>query len=776
MNSQTNATSQQNSSYSDCLKVRGWHLQGQYYLLAPFHMLQLQLIIVFFLTQSLHHLCFKHFGLPPLVSQSMAGLLLSRDLLISRVKGLKTVHERIFPQISNELWQTMATVGLSLFLFLIGVKMDFTLIRRNGKTPFAIGLLMLVIPGIVNKLVANAYDAQMARLNQAKKLELTSSASVLVLTAFPVIAILLSDLNLLHSELGRLALSTGIVSELGSIFLMVSSKAITAIRQEHNPIHTNELLQQGMRIVSLVMSAVFLIRPLMNLIVKWTPKGRPVASIYLALVIMFMLIGALITDMSGEHVMFGCFVVGAAMPEGPPLGSTIVQKFESFVFGMLMPFFITTSVMVADFRKVDSRDKLLHGQVLVTFTAFVTKIIICIACGWFYNLSMFDALALGAIIYAYLIIVTTITATIMPIAIKLLYHPRRKYGGYKKRDIMHSKADAPLRILACVHRPDNVSSLIKLLSFCGITKQNRIALNVVHLMKLVGRAQPLFISHDLQQRKASSVTYSEDVIWTLNSFHKDNMDGLSMHVFTTITPPKAMHEDICTLALNELASIIILPFHRKLSIDFSIDSEDHVQRALNCSILERAPCSVGILVDRGSYKPHATLASNSASNKHDKVNENDKIMVGVIFIGGNDDREAVAYAKRIAQGKKARKVVVFRIMASGENPCLKLLDSSVLSGIQDCSSSNSCFQYVQKVAAEGSETAKILRAIIGEDFDLIIVGRRYEMDCPQTSGLNEWCEVPELGILGDLLASPDLRCRTSVLVIQQQKQWTWKDY
>ena len=62
-----------------------------------------------------------------------------------------------------------------------------------------------------------------------------------------------------------------------------------------------------------------------------------------------------------------------------------------------MPFFITTSVMVSDFRHIDFQDKLLHGQILVTFTAFVTKIMICIVCGWFSNLSMFDALALAAI-------------------------------------------------------------------------------------------------------------------------------------------------------------------------------------------------------------------------------------------------------------------------------------------------------------------------------------------------------------------------------------------
>ena len=244
--------------------------------------------------------------------------MLSPALFISRFKELKTVHERIFPQIGTELWQTTAALGLSLFLFLICVKTDFTIVRRNGKKPFAIGLLMLAIPSIVNKLTAYVYSSQIAHLNQAKMLELTSSASVLVLTCFPVIAILLSDLNLLHSELGRLALSIGIVSEFGSIFLMLGSKAIAAIRRRDKHTHTSDLLRHGVGIISLLMSAIFLVRPLMNLIIKWTPKGRPVESLYLVLAITCMLGGALISDASGEHVMLGCVIMGAAMPEGPP--------------------------------------------------------------------------------------------------------------------------------------------------------------------------------------------------------------------------------------------------------------------------------------------------------------------------------------------------------------------------------------------------------------------------------------------------------------------------
>ena len=110
-----------------------------------------------------------------------------------------------------------------------------------------------------------------------------------------------------------------------------------------------------------------------------------------------MLVGGLITQVSGEFIMMGCFIVGAAIPDGPPLGSAIVHKFESFVLDMLLPFFITVTTMRADVFKLELGSKLGYGKLLVTLTAFLTKIIICIACGWFYNMAIQDSLTLAAI-------------------------------------------------------------------------------------------------------------------------------------------------------------------------------------------------------------------------------------------------------------------------------------------------------------------------------------------------------------------------------------------
>lgn len=55
------------------------------------------------------------------------------------------------------------------------------------------------------------------------------------------------------------------------------------------------------------------------------------------------------------------------------------------------------------------------------------------------------------------------------------------------------------------------------------------------------------------------------------------------------------------------------------------------------------------------------------------------------------------------------------------------------------------------------------------EFDFIIVGRRNGVKSEMTAGLENWTEYTELGVIGDLLASPDMETKASILVVQQQQ-------
>ncbi|KAL2927800.1 Cation/H(+) antiporter 3 [Bienertia sinuspersici] len=788
-----------------CIKVPPWYPKGRL-VEFPSMILQLQMFIVYCLTQAIHHGFFKYFGLPPLVSQLIAGVLLSPEIF-GNIKAMKTTHELIFPETSDEVWKCIAMLGFSLSIFIISVKTDFTIVKKTGKKPIIIGILVLIVTSISSTTIALMYGnfADM-RDDQTKMRELTASASVLALSTFPVIAILLTDLKLLNSELGRLALSCGIIGEIAGISHTLIAKSVLstiALLQERKK-KEEVMLYVGNRVVCLiafVFSVIFVLRPWMKRIIKQTPKGKSVKENYLILIFLLMLLGGIITDISGEFVIVGCFVIGAAIPDGPPLGSAIVNKFDTLVSEIFQPFLITMSAMRADVFSINFHDKLILGELIITFAGYTGKFIVCLGCGLYYNMGISDSLALAAIMsskgivdiglynmfidsqligestYAYLILVTIVVAIVIPITIKFLYHPPKKYAGYQNRDIVSCNPEAHLRILSCISKPDHVPAIVHLLALSNPTSNNMIV-DVLHLIKLSGRSHPIFISHDIQTGIASeNMSYSEDVISSFTSLvqRASLHDYLFTHFFTTVTQPKAMHDDICTLALDNLASLIILPFHRKLStLDGSIEFEDNTQRALNISILDRAPCSVGIFINRGTFKPESSNLTSVVVQSQSQLCEQNEFSVAVILIGGADDHEAVAYAKRMASGPKIW-VLVIRVIAFEDNTELSESDSIALTDIQQYANVNQQFNYSEQMVRDGSQTAKMLRSI-AEDFDLIVVGRRHDLDCCQTSGLQEWSEVRELGILGDILASPDFPGKTSILVVQRQQQWTPRGY
>ncbi|KAH7522894.1 hypothetical protein JRO89_XSUnG0088400 [Xanthoceras sorbifolium] len=80
------------------------------------------------------------------------------------------------------------------------------------------------------------------------------------------------------------------------------------------------------------------LRPLMLWIVKNTPEGKPVKSIY-RLILVVLLIIAMLSDAGGTHYLNGAQIVGLIIPAGPPLGSALVEKSELIMSELLLPFF-----------------------------------------------------------------------------------------------------------------------------------------------------------------------------------------------------------------------------------------------------------------------------------------------------------------------------------------------------------------------------------------------------------------------------------------------------
>ncbi|XP_057432074.1 cation/H(+) antiporter 3-like [Lotus japonicus] len=726
-----------------------------------FPVFELQVLVIFVITQICRTLI-KPLRLPLFISQMMAGLILVGSFELAPLESYMTT---LFPFGTHDIISTISSIGLVLFIFINGVQMDFNMIKRTGHKAWVISTIGLIAPLLLGLAPLAFFPG---KLEKEHEMDIYVSLVSHSLTSFAVVASLLTELKIQNSELGRLALSSALVSDILSI--IVAMIAVVVVKTPNGSVMARELFLS----FSLVVLIPLIFRPVMFWIIKNTPEGRPVNEGYIYMIIAMVFVMGVFSVKINHEFISGAFILGLSVPEGPPLGSALVKKLKFFGNTFLLPIFVTTAMLRADL-KMDylSTTNLVIG--LVVFVTHVVKIISCFIPALFCQMPVNDALTVALIMntkgivevglffalhdnglignktYALMMISVMVIATIVQLSVKFLYDPSRKYAGYQKRNIISLKPNSELRILVTIHKPNHISTSINFLDVCHPTTEHPIIVDALHLIELVGRSLPIFTSHGLQRQSSSTGShrsYSDNVILAFDIFQHDNPNATSVSTYTAISPPSLMYENVCTLALDKLASMILLPFHQRWSSDGKIESDDKNLRALNCKVLETAPCTVGILVCRASH-----LRKDSCTK------------LAMIYLGGTDDQEALCLAKRAIVNPNISMVVYHLVVKHhvAELEDLMVMEEDVLQEVKHAHN----VVYKEVFVKDGSDTTSFLRDIVNEH-EFFIVGRRHEINAPQTMGLTDWSEFSELGVIADVLSSSDFKSDASILVVQQQ--------
>jgi hypothetical protein len=184
--------------------------------------------------------------------------------------------------------------------------------------------------------------------------------------------------------------------------------------------------------------------------------------------------------------------------------------------------------------------------------------------------------------------------------IGFLYDPTRRYREYGRRTILESSDNVQLRILVCIHQEDNVPMILNLLEASNSTRFTPISVFVLHLMELTASSSAILVPHHHHHLHNSPSSSSLDhVVGAFNQFEQQHHGTVVVQHFTAVSPYASMHNDICSLALDKRTTIVIVPFHKQWAIDGRLGSSAPSIRTVNHNVINMAPCSVGVLIERG---------------------------------------------------------------------------------------------------------------------------------------------------------------------------------
>lgn len=138
---------------------------------------------------------------------------------------IKHWADGVFPRRSLLTLETVAHLGLIYFLFLVGVEMDVAVIRRSGKKALVIAAAGMVLPFLIGTVASSIFRHQIS-INVHQSSCFLFMAVSLSVTAFPVLARILAEIKLVNSDLGRMALSSGIVNDMCAWILLALTLTI----------------------------------------------------------------------------------------------------------------------------------------------------------------------------------------------------------------------------------------------------------------------------------------------------------------------------------------------------------------------------------------------------------------------------------------------------------------------------------------------------------------------------------------------------------------------
>lgn len=266
---------------------------------------------------------------PAVVGEIIAGIALGPTLLGH------TLDAQLFPASVGHALTSLADLGLIPFMFLLGYELDRRLIRGRERIAISVSIGSLVLPAALG-LVLGLWLAHRHHAADPVVLALFVGAAMSV-TAFPVLARILTDSGLERTRLGGLALASAALDDvvawglLAGVAAMAGATAGTGGRLIFAPVYAAVL--------------VFVLRPLLRVVVRKTGPTR------LVVVVVGMVLSSLATEWMGMHLIFGAFAFGAALPRGGELAADLVRMLRP-VSVLLLPIYFVLAGQAVDLTRL----------------------------------------------------------------------------------------------------------------------------------------------------------------------------------------------------------------------------------------------------------------------------------------------------------------------------------------------------------------------------------------------------------------------------------------
>lgn len=296
---------------------------------------------------------------PPVVGEVVAGILLGPSLL---GHVWPAASQFLLPPEVAPLLGIIAQVGVVLYMFLVGLELNPSYMRKSPHAALAISHASIVVPFLLGASFALYLYPRLGTGDVPFTVFALFLGISLSITAFPVLARILTDRRLTRTRIGSIAITCASVDDVTAWCLLALVVGVAKSQVDGS-------LQTALFAMLYIAFVLIVLRPGARWLAKRTDHLAELTQSWMAVVFVAMLLSAFATEWIGIHALFGAFVIGAIIPHDSLIARDMRRRLEDLVVVLLLPAFFAYTGLRTQIGLVDGAYEWLLVGVIIAIAS-----------------------------------------------------------------------------------------------------------------------------------------------------------------------------------------------------------------------------------------------------------------------------------------------------------------------------------------------------------------------------------------------------------------------
>ncbi|WP_312390315.1 cation:proton antiporter [Chryseobacterium sp.] len=441
----------------------------------PLALLLAQIVTIIMVAKLFGWICVK-LKQPSVIGEMIAGIVLGPSLFGLYFPELSAF---IFPKESLGNLQFLSQIGLILFMYIVGMELDLSVLRKKAHDAVVISHASIIIPFALGVGLSYFLYKEFAPDGIQFSSFALFIAIAMSITAFPVLARIVQERNLHKTKIGTVVITCAAADDITAWCILAAVIAIVKAGSFSGSVF---VILMAILYVFIMIKAV---RPFLHRIAE-SQKGKGfISKALVAVFFLILIISSYATEVIGIHALFGAFMAGAIMPENVKFRSLFVEKVEDVALVLLLPlFFVFTGLRTQIGLLNDPHLWKIGGFIILT--AVIGKFVGSALTAKFLNINWKDSLTIGALmntrgltelivlnigydlgvlgpeLFAMLVIMALFTTFMTGPCLDLINYLFKGKKSSLEEEFDESENDAKYRVLLSFETPKSGSTLLKL--------------------------------------------------------------------------------------------------------------------------------------------------------------------------------------------------------------------------------------------------------------------------------------------------------------------------